>query len=206
MKKLLFQSERSKVGWSKSSKIIPSASPQKLRVFWGLASKIPQEEKLFEGYPRKYLKRKSFSRSQPQNSRVSRLPLKKPQMCKMAYFSRILEKSWFLKLFYEQNKSFFRGFLRNPRKSSTFITSTSLWFLRVFQGTPSKFSQAFWLSSASIAPRNFDISDIHSQKNPFEIGGRGFSRFEASIDHPTSNIPGNSKISGRWTILVEKRL
>ena len=110
-------SVRSVLGWSKSSKTIPSASPRKLRVFRGLPSKIPQTFKLFEGYPRNFLKLLCCSRSQSRNSRFSRIPSKKPQLGKFTYFTRILEKPQILELYWYQNKSFFRGFSRNPRKS-----------------------------------------------------------------------------------------
>ena len=87
------------LGWSKSSKTIPSASPRKLRVFRGLPSKIPQTFKLFEGYPRNFLKLLCCSRPQSRNSRFSRIPSKKPQLGKFTYFSRILKKPWILELY-----------------------------------------------------------------------------------------------------------
>ena len=89
------------LGWSKSSKTMPSASPRKLRVFRGLPSKIPQTFKLFEGYPRKFFNLLCCLRPQPRISRFSRLPSKKPQMGKLTYFSRILEKPRILELYFK---------------------------------------------------------------------------------------------------------
>ena len=87
---------------------------------------------------------------------------------------------------YEQNKSFFQGFSRNPRKSSN-IHDLNL--ALIFEG----FSR-YTLKKSSNFPANLGLENpqnlkkrLASTSKTLEIWGRGrgISRVEASIDHPS---------------------